>query len=538
MPRWTIPLPFLVPLLAAILIGTFAGPDAPAAKPSIPFALKWLVYDESDLTAFALRGANFADGRLPGRTDEPEFLTPDDFTRLLDRSDVTQSERFYFEYPLPTLLYFHLPFAFKGPPRLPASVADAHQYGVGQHGPRTDDERRTLRPLRNAIGVYVTFSLFAMWALTAVLIRGYRMGDGGPDCVWLLALPGAVYFSLNRFDIFPTLATALAFACLGRERRAWAGAWLGVAVMMKLYPVLFVPIVVRSLGVRASLSFVASFVAVVAAGFGLSWLFTDWPSLVGPFRVQFGRGLEAGWTLYGKLLPLWLGQTGWARLAILGGVLALCLMRRPRDLDGVLARCGIVLVAFTVLAVFWSPQWLLWFLPVVVPLARSDRRILSLAVAIDLINYLSFPLLFLIWRETWPEAVTQPLEFAFTLGRGATWLTLAWFLATRRSRSERTPDCVHLARNVLDAGRASGMPRGLYWVACEPNGTTTFHTGRCLIPFLVTFEPVPGSDMEDVPAARIPRPVTGVFRMEKGQWTLDRPPVFNLSPDQVRERLS
>jgi hypothetical protein len=540
MPRWTLSLPFLVPLLVAITIGTFASPDAPAAKPSIPFTLKWLVYDESDLTAFALRGANFADGRFPGRTDEPEFRSPDDFARSLRADGATRSERFYFEYPLPTLFYFHLPYAFEGPPRLPSAVGDAHQYGVGQHIPRNVDERRAFRPLRIATGVYVTCSLFALWALAAILTRGDRPGTGvgGPNPVWLLALPGAVYFALNRFDIVPTLATALAFFCLGRDRRAWAGAWLGMGVLLKIYPVLFVPIVLRSLGVRGGMSFISGFAAVVIGGFGAAAVSTDWTSLTGPFRVQFGRPLEEGWTLYGKLLPVWLGETGWARFAILGVVTGLLTLRKPSDRDDILARCGIVLVAFNLLAVFWSPQWLLWFLPLVVPLARSDRRILSVAVAVDLINYVSFPLIFIIWRETWPEAVTRPLELTFTLARGVTWLTLAWCLATRRPSSGRLPDCERLARNVLDAGRDSGVPRGLTWASCEPSGPPLNHAGRCLIPFIVTFEPVPGSDMEDLPAARIPRPVTGVFRYANGQWVLDRAPVFNLAPEQVRDRLT
>jgi hypothetical protein len=90
------------------------------------------------------------------------------------------------------------------------------------------------------------------------------------------------------------------------------------------------------------------------------------------------------------------------------------------------------------------------------------------------------------------------------------------------------------------AAAATGKPRGLTWTAVEPNGEPVFVTtkGRvsALLPVVVRFEPVPGSDMEDVPAAREPRPAVAVFTFDGYEWTTAGRAVFNLTAEQVRDR--
>ncbi len=85
---------------------------------------------------------------------------------------------------------------------------------------------------------------------------------------------------------------------------------------------------------------------------------------------------------------------------------------------------------------------------------------------------------------------------------------------------------------------AAGKPRGLRWLSVEPNGEPIFaHDARgqmhALLPLIVSFEPIPGSDMEDVPAARIPRPILALFRHEGRTWTTDGRTIFNLTALQA-----
>jgi hypothetical protein len=50
-----------------------------------------------------------------------------------------------------------------------------------------------------------------------------------------------------------------------------------------------------------------------------------------------------------------------------------------------------VLIVFSSLAVFYSPQWILWFAPFLLPLAAKHRRLIGPIVALDVVTYLTFP---------------------------------------------------------------------------------------------------------------------------------------------------
>jgi hypothetical protein len=92
---------------------------------------------------------------------------------------------------------------------------------------------------------------------------------------------------------------------------------------------------------------------------------------------------------------------------------------------------------------------------------------------------------------------------------------------------------------LLKAASATGLPRGLRWVACRITGDAVLvrdtATGGivALVPVSIDFAPVEGSDMEDVPAAREPRPATAVFTFHSGAWHTAGRVVFNHTPDQT-----
>ncbi|MFO0849717.1 MAG: glycosyltransferase family 87 protein [Gemmataceae bacterium] len=535
-PRW----PLLVPVVWAAAVLAVIRPDAVTARGETPFVLKWLLYDESDLTAFAVRGANLAMGRLPGRPDEPAWRDPPDLLAALDDPPAVYSDRFYLEYPVPVAWLFRLAFVGKDV-SLPPVLADGHHTATGWHAPRTDAERAVWTQLGNAVRVYVVLFAAATVALMLVLRAGYGPGLSPGPALWLTALPGAVYFGLHRFDVLPALATAVGFALLGRGRVFWAGFACGVGAVLKVYPVLFAPVVVRHLGWKRGAAWAGGFAAAVGLGAVVSVLSTDWAGAVTPIRLQFGREPElTNWVLYGRLLPTWLAYSSAGRLAILGAVLLGVVWNRPADLAAVLRRCGLVLVVFVNLAVFWSPQWVVWFLPLVVPLAGADRRLRWPAAAVDVLNYLSFPVMFWIGWNTLPDGVKVYCVEGLILVRTAAWGWLAWRLLrpTGADPTAFPTERAGLLEAFRRAASAGGSARGLRWVAVEPNGEPLVvrdgKTGEWvgLLPTVVRFEPEPGSDLEDVPQAREPRPVTAVFVCDGVTWTPTGKAVFNLSPEQ------
>jgi hypothetical protein len=440
----------VLPALAAVPVVWCAAvlavmrPDAVAARADLRFEIKWLLYDESDLTALALRGANAHMGRLPGRPDEAPMYTEEEFAAILDGPQEPPADQYYLEYPTPTLVLFRLGFLHRPrtPDLLPPAVADAQQYAIGFFHPRTDAERAWWTVLHDGVAAIVVAMAACLVGLILVLRRGYEPGDP-PPWTWLCVLPGAVFFSLNRFDVLPALLTAAGFALMGRKRDGWSGAAFALAALLKLYPVVLAPIILRYLGVRRGAAWLAAFAGTGLAAMGVSVWELGWDPTVGPIRVQLSRTFVPGsWTLYEKVIPVSLAYHGTARLGVLAAAVLLAAATRPAGLPSLLRRCAAVLVVFVVLAVFWSPQWIVWFLPLLAPLAPRRRWVGVAAVLLDAVNYLSFPVVFwIVWLRVESLEVFDTVAGAAIWVRAALWLGLGAGLAFdewRATRAART----------------------------------------------------------------------------------------------------
>ncbi|HEV3439764.1 MAG TPA: hypothetical protein VG122_20530 [Gemmata sp.] len=126
---------------------------------------------------------------------------------------------------------------------------------------------------------------------------------------------------------------------------------------------------------------------------------------------------------------------------------------------------------------------------------------------------------------------------AIVLGR---WL---WHLG-KAVQAERARELFRLQHErfeeqLLKNAAATGLPRGLKWLSCQISGDALLVrdtlTGGivALVPVVIQFEPIEGSDMEDVPAAREPRPATAVFAFSRGTWETNGRVVFNHTPEQT-----
>lgn len=90
----------------------------------------------------------------------------------------------------------------------------------------------------------------------------------------------------------------------------------------------------------------------------------------------------------------------------------------------------------------------------------------------------------------------------------------------------------------FDTAAKSGRPKGLTWTGYELLGEPLFGDGWAVLPVLVRFEPVAGGPLADVPQANEPRPVVAVFGYARRRWSTSGRTVFNLSAEQVAERMS
>jgi hypothetical protein len=390
--------PLLVPpvylaLLLALVPSDHFGP--PDWFPEVNQAL----YDDVDVAVMALRGLNAHLGRTAGRKEGPDDQEDAGFARILGE-DRPLAPRYFLEYPHTSLWLFRLGFLLQPAlPPVPPAVLDACHGNFIRHRPGNDAERALWRSFRRATTIYRLLMGACLLGLVFVLRAGYEADGGLASSGLLLLLPATLYYTFNRFDIVPALCTALSFAALGRRRPAASGCFLALGALVKLYPALLAPLFLRYLlpDVRAAARWGLAF-AVTVALFLLPPLLAEGREAVeAPYRYQLARNglVEPNWTAYGYILPRILADndaTGRAFRA--GGLLlavALLAVRRPHDLAGLVRRCGVALVIFVTLPVYYSPQWVVWLAPLLLPLTRRQRGLAALVVALDLVTFATFP---------------------------------------------------------------------------------------------------------------------------------------------------
>jgi hypothetical protein len=351
-----------------------------------------LVYDDFDVTAYAVRGLNAHAGNVPGLDGEPV----DHLDAALDDPSLTFEKRYYLEYPAATLLLFRLGWDWQPDPHAPPAVYQARYHQVVIHEPRDDADRRVWTAFRRAAQTYLFLMAVCCAALMGVLLWGYEPGGALAGGAFLLALPAALYFGLNRFDVLPALLTALGLACLGRRRVVASAALLAAAMMIKVYPALLAPLVLRFLWPdrRAALAWAAAFAATAAAIVLPPLLLWGWEPVWAPYHYQLSRPPFPP-TVYDYILPESLGQGDRLgtlfRLGTLAAVTLLLVWRRPVGMASLLRRGALLLIVFVTLPVFYSPQWVLWLVPLLAPLARRSWRVAAPAVLLDVVTYLTFP---------------------------------------------------------------------------------------------------------------------------------------------------
>lgn len=359
-----------------------------------------LLFDDYDMAAYALRGLNAAVGRPPGAVTPPSELSEAQFARrLAEPAAAPVASPYFLEYPVVATWVFRLGFL---PPNkvsvqeVPPAVLDAWHNNVAEHVPQDSRQKRIWGQLRNAIRFYRFVGIGCLIGLMLVTQRGYLPGGRLAGSPWLLALPACVYFSGNRFDSLPALLTALGLAFLGRRRSGTSGALIGAATLIKVYPVLVAALACRFVGRRGFGRWSAAAVAMIAGALGASAWCYGWPATLAPYLYQLGRTEDSfGLVLYGRVLPEALAAHSPLGLALRLGVIGLMTtamaVRPAAGFDSLLRRAAIVLMVFANLQTFYSPQWILWVMPFLAPLATGRLGLTLLAVALDLVTYLTFP---------------------------------------------------------------------------------------------------------------------------------------------------
>ncbi|HKB30449.1 MAG TPA: glycosyltransferase 87 family protein [Streptosporangiaceae bacterium] len=228
----------------------------------------------------------------------------------------------------------------------------------------------------------VTVAGLAVCAIVGVLATAYAAGPGRRRDALLVALsPALILSAFINWDLVAMALVAAGIAAWAARRQVLAGALLGLAVATKFYPLVFFgPLLLLCLRAGRMRAF-----WVTTGSATIAWLAVNVPVLLAApagWRTfySFSRTRPADWGAIWyffeiRRVPL-LGTANLGTLNLLSaGAFAICCVaivvlalgapRRPR----LPQLCFLTLAAFLLTNKVWSPQYVIWLVPLAV-LAR------------------------------------------------------------------------------------------------------------------------------------------------------------------------
>jgi hypothetical protein len=215
--------------------------------------------------------------------------------------------------------------------------------------------------------------------------------------LWLA--PGALFFAVFRYDIYPTATTWLALVALRDGRYARGALWVGVTIALKGYALFALPallvFVMLNRGWGAALKAAVLAVAPFLVANLVVLSFAGFDGMLSPYQFHARRANYGECSLDALYYVMPFLFSGPPRVTgALPGLLQLACAflaagMRPRTFDDLVRALLVAVLGFMSFSVFYSPQYCLWILPLAC--FSRQRSIQRLALAYGWLTFLYFP---------------------------------------------------------------------------------------------------------------------------------------------------
>lgn len=329
------------------------------------------------------------------------------------------------------------------------------------------------------VNVVLLFLMALLVAWSVLALSGARRWDA----LLFAGAPAVVLSGTINWDLVAVALTGLSMLAWARKHPWLSGVLLGLGAAAKFYPIVLLgPFLV--LAIRSG-RFVG-FVKLVVGGF-LVWLAVNLPVMIGApdqwryfFDYNNGRAADFGsiWFVF-LLAGREIKDVNHLSLVLFGigcvliAVLAFLAPRRPR-----LAQLAfLVVAAFLIVNKVYSPQYVLWLLPLAI-LARPRVR--------DILIWQAFEVFY--WLMVW--MYLAGLYAHHEIGRAYWWAIIARVLATLWFSGMVVWDMFVPSRDPVRAGGVDDPTGGEFDGVPDANWRHLFRPGRRIRPSTDAVEPI------------------------------------------------
>jgi hypothetical protein len=248
------------------------------------------------------------------------------------------------------------------------------------------------------------WGFFTLWIAAAWIVFFFALYRVAKDTTMLAAMvwlgPSPIYFALLRFDVYPAVATLMSLFAIRRTAYIEGAVWLGLAAALKGYALWMLPAhcmyMVSQRGFSWAIKVGALGVAPIILSLLITFIFAGQEGMIAPFTFQALRTLngESTYDAFNYLFNLSAIPDGsevrWVAQSLQVGCALAAAAMRPRSFDDLIDAFLLAILGFISFSVFYSPQYVLWLLPLV---SFSESRVMVIsAIVLSWLTFLYFPI--------------------------------------------------------------------------------------------------------------------------------------------------